>query len=600
MRLGFRARLTLFVCFMIFIGMAGALAFSLITFRKDKYLGLLENEYLYVMQNGTRLETLVKLAATIPTAELEFSKELLFVIEDPCNATMPQVPAVGGFSKMLAQVVFTNEALTSQYWQNLESVKKACTRIILEKRLIPIPTLKETTTATLLALVPTATKPKLILISMDGLGGSTGDDASILMTDDGEPVWQDDPTQTDELVQGAHLEKVELKLLLAESAKTNSPKTVLLPGDVLISVSSLSQDSFLSGLHFVSILSRNSIFRIANFIAKQVLNFALAILFLCLFATKIFSRKLTEPLALLSAAAVKLGAGDLTTRIAKVKDQEIQVVNEAFNHMTEKMTLLIDEAKSMGEVKAEIELAVEIQQMFLPVKDATASEFRLFSNVEMASKCGGDWWGYFQPEPHRLILLIGDVTGHGTASALVAGVAQGIFSGLTQWARSVKPEDLGPEQVLTFFNSAFFPAVSGKMQMSLFAAVIDTKAGTIQSSNAGHNSPYLITDEKISVLGSASTLIGLGTDPNFSKTTTHDWNAKSQLFLYTDGLIDCNVGETNVFDRRVLSRFIRANPNLRGKELLTRLWTERLNALPRDFIPPDDVTAVVCGMGDAA
>ena len=87
-------------------------------------------------------------------------------------------------------------------------------------------------------------------------------------------------------------------------------------------------------------------------------------------------------------------------------------------------------------------------------------------------------------------------------------------------------------------------------------------------------------------------MLGKNLNEEFPAIETHPWNPGSQLFLYTDGLIDCYLGDRNLFERKHLVRLLKAAGGARGAQLLQRIMAERTKMI-EGTPPEDDVTAVV-------
>jgi len=71
-----------------------------------------------------------------------------------------------------------------------------------------------------------------------------------------------------------------------------------------------------------------------------------------------------------------------------------------------------------GERRADLELARQVQATFLPQPDAEYGPLRIQAFLEQASGIGGDCYFFHSPQPHLLLVGIGDVTGKGSSAAL--------------------------------------------------------------------------------------------------------------------------------------------------------------------------------------
>src|SRR5207244_3578667 len=84
------------------------------------------------------------------------------------------------------------------------------------------------------------------------------------------------------------------------------------------------------------------------------------------------------------------------------------------------------EAQSRVALEREVELAAAVQTAFVPAaKLGHAGPIDVFGSWEPTSRCGGDWWAMYPLGAERALIVIGDVTGHGVAAALVTAATKG-------------------------------------------------------------------------------------------------------------------------------------------------------------------------------
>ncbi|MEO7163107.1 MAG: PP2C family protein-serine/threonine phosphatase, partial [Bdellovibrionia bacterium] len=213
--------------------------------------------------------------------------------------------------------------------------------------------------------------------------------------------------------------------------------------------------------------------------------------------------------------------------------------------------------------------------------------------------CGGDWWGFVELERPNLsplvLLMIGDVTGHGTSSALVSATVRGGLSILENWLKSGL--NLDPREINRYFNSVVFQAAKGSIGMTFFTAVIDSEKNEIYCSNAGHNFPYILAPDETGIfqikpIGSSGTPLGYQENTIYEDIDTYSWPPGSRMFLYTDGLTECVQDGVNLFDRKQLRKLLIEHSHLGAANLLSRILSARDQRIG-NFPPYDDVTVVV-------
>jgi serine phosphatase RsbU (regulator of sigma subunit) len=202
-------------------------------------------------------------------------------------------------------------------------------------------------------------------------------------------------------------------------------------------------------------------------------------------------------------------------------------------------TYLDVEARGKKSLSKALDLATAIQEALMPddraVKRSGVAIRGLFRPV---AECGGDLWTWQDLGSGKILLLIGDATGHGAAPAMLTAVAKGGVDAL----RLVLAETLDPAKLLAELNRAIYRAGRTRYLMTAFAAVIDAARGEIQFANAGQNFPYLITKgdhgrPKLEALVARGNSLGAAPDAPYT-TVTRRLDPGDKLVLYTDGVID--------------------------------------------------------------
>ncbi len=309
---------------------------------------------------------------------------------------------------------------------------------------------------------------------------------------------------------------------------------------------------------------------------------------------------MARPLNALAQQAHRIASGDLEHRVEVSSRDEIGQLAQEFNFMADQLGLLLAETATKASLEREMSLARLVQESMIPSREMIEhGPFKVFGYCEPAKECGGDWWTLRKLSGDRVLLAVGDVTGHGISSAMVAATARGAVEALAQ----VDERLMTPEQVLRAIDSAIRGVGTQQLLMTCFAALIDARTGTIEYSNAGHNFPYwLKVDDahRVADLGVLA-LRGspLGNIPGeFTLQSSHQKMSPGDVFVfYTDGVIDRIDPNGNRFgDRRFRGMLVNRSFAAQGAglsalrdEILSRMKTFAGNA-PAD----DDVTLVVC------
>ena len=132
-----------------------------------------------------------------------------------------------------------------------------------------------------------------------------------------------------------------------------------------------------------------------------------------------------------------------------------------------------------------LRVAETLQRSLLPESIPTLRSWQLSAHYEPAAgdNVGGDWYDAFELRDGRLIVLIGDVAGHGIAAA-------GTMAQLRNALRAQLFAGAAPAEALTQLNDFCLHLLPGAFA-TVIAARVDLDSGQVQAACAGHLIPYL-------------------------------------------------------------------------------------------------------------
>jgi phosphoserine phosphatase RsbU/P len=179
-----------------------------------------------------------------------------------------------------------------------------------------------------------------------------------------------------------------------------------------------------------------------------------------------------------------------------------------------------------------------MQQALLPKSSPYIPGFVISGLSVPAGAVGGDWYDFIPFPDGRWGLVLADVSGKGTAAALLMSATRGML-------RSLAEACCSPAEVLTKLNGLLvedFPA--GKF-VTLVYAVLDPATRTVIFANAGHLHPLFIDDTGSQFLDTERGL-PLGINCGDYSETCVSLSKGSRLVFYSDGIteaVDANEQE---------------------------------------------------------
>jgi serine phosphatase RsbU (regulator of sigma subunit) len=250
--------------------------------------------------------------------------------------------------------------------------------------------------------------------------------------------------------------------------------------------------------------------------------------------------RISRPIKMLAWRADQIARGDLETRVEISSGDEIGMLGENFNYMADRLLILMRETAEKATLEKELEVARTIQETLVPPPDPVERQYvKLAGYFLPASQCGGDWWTVHDMPDGRILVVIGDVTGHGVPSAMITAAAKAACDVV----RATEGDKLTVTRLLEVMNRAIFESAKRKFVMTCFASILDPKKKTITYANAGHNFPYLfrpgaVDGNDFQVLMSRGNRLGDLEESTYSEKTA-PLNLNDILVWYTDGIVEC-------------------------------------------------------------
>lgn len=178
------------------------------------------------------------------------------------------------------------------------------------------------------------------------------------------------------------------------------------------------------------------------------------------------------------------------------------------------------------------ELSEAMQRALLPAalpKIPFASIGALYRAADPEAKVGGDWYDAIPLPDDRLLLSIGDVTGHGIAAAATMGE-------LRNFVRAYALLGHSPAQILAATNRLLC-MLPDRPQASVWIAVFDPFSGDLTYSSSGHPPPYVMMDRQVDCLSATGPPLGLS-DATVYREGRVTLSPGARLVAYTDGLTE--------------------------------------------------------------
>ncbi len=353
-------------------------------------------------------------------------------------------------------------------------------------------------------------------------------------------------------------------------------------------------------VHFVVIVPKSVVMDLPDKTSRTILEYtreqliytafaALIVVFLLTTAALYGSRAITRSLLQIASVAKRLSGGDFSVRLDVHTGDERDQVIQAFNELGPKL-------EDQVRIHNSLLLAKEVQRSLLPLEDPKISGLDIAGTSIYCDEIGGDYYDYYLKTNERgteiVSMVVGDISGHGLASALLMASARALLRQRSSLSGSIA-------NIVTDVNRelAMDVAESGNF-MTLFYLTIDIQGQKIQWVRAGHD-PAIFYDPNTDTFDE---LQGNGVALGVVESWMYDENEKTGLaegqiiFIGTDGIWETKNAQEQMFGKDPIFEIIRQNSKARAADIMKAIISA-LNRFRGDLSPEDDVTLMVIKIG---
>lgn len=190
---------------------------------------------------------------------------------------------------------------------------------------------------------------------------------------------------------------------------------------------------------------------------------------------------------------------------------------------------LAEEQLERERLERELQVASEIQQRFQPASAPLVAGYELQGISFPCYEIGGDYYDFIERADGRMIVALGDVSGKGTAAAL-------LMSSLHAAVHAQADTHDSLVKTISAVNRYLEASIPPNRFVTLFYGELSPKTGALAFLNAGHNPPLIVhaggTMEQLAAGG-----LPLGIMPNADfregRTKLHPGDV---LVIYSDGV----------------------------------------------------------------
>ncbi len=290
---------------------------------------------------------------------------------------------------------------------------------------------------------------------------------------------------------------------------------------------------------------------------------AMAIVFLCVYGLALviagtMIASVSRSTSRLTKGATAVEQGRLDHRIPVKRHDQLGDLAASFNRMTQSVQNMLSDVAEKERLAKELELAREIQESLLPDRHFRHGGLSVHAIFRPAEAVGGDYFDIFPLGEGRLLVVVGDVAGHGMQAGL-------LMASLKSTVAALVYEGYSGVELVSRINALLVGRRSGQTMATLSAVDIDTTTNSVTITNAGHPPAFLIVSGLAEELMIGS--LPLGSPRGRPAQIERPFPAGARILLYSDGLVEAVDQDGEPFSYERLTRIIEEGATLTGGEL---------------------------------
>ncbi len=221
--------------------------------------------------------------------------------------------------------------------------------------------------------------------------------------------------------------------------------------------------------------------------------------------------------------------------VVKIADMMLKM-SQSQGHLIETMQQL------SARLNDEVANASALQKNLLRPPLIELPGVRGLSTMITSSEVGGDFYDYYMVDGRWVVILIGDVSGHGIAAGTIVCAAK---AGVNFLETEKEKE---PHKILSRLSNIIFNTAHQSLLMTMFAVCLDTRTGELRYANAGHQFAYVYRSmlSQLDSLELGGLPLGKNENTDYEQEIT-EIDLGDRLFLYTDSIVEEENAEGECF-----------------------------------------------------
>lgn len=246
------------------------------------------------------------------------------------------------------------------------------------------------------------------------------------------------------------------------------------------------------------------------------------------------------------------------------KDLQNEITN-AVNYYS----IVQENIQMKNELLSDLQVASNLQKTIMNaenhLKDKCSVNVTYMPNSQ--SGISGDYYDIIQLSESKMMILTGDVSGHGVQSSFLTSALKSII--YPDFIRTNRIEDITPSVLITWLNKRISDFLDGfdYMFLTFSAVLIDFKSMTIKTANAGQPPVYLIRDGNIKSIKPDGLALGINSEEKYSESV-EEILKDDVLLLFTDGIFPSGSDAENYTENDFMNILLNRKHSVHNHEVI--------------------------------
>jgi len=248
----------------------------------------------------------------------------------------------------------------------------------------------------------------------------------------------------------------------------------------------------------------------------------------------VMTRRITSAVDGLYKATQFVQAQDFSHRVKVESRDQLGVLGESFNLMTDSINRFIEDQKQHQRLENEISIAREVQNQLFPQRLPLVPGVQLEAICKAARMVSGDYYDFIQLNSTTIAIAVADISGKGISAALLMASLQ---AALRSQLLAPGNATLSTAELVSRLNNHLVRNTGDDRFATFFIAIYDSSSRILRYTNAGHLPAFCICDGAAVALEDGGMVLGVVEDYEYAEGK-HLVPKHATLVGYSDGLIE--------------------------------------------------------------